>query len=242
MSKLEEVQKKWIRLFQQLRCDPEIGDTFGAPFVSVAPIGYDPGTVASVLYIGMAERYLNDPEGLVDRDEFEREPSLDNRRRSTTQFLQTDVLGGGYDSAFWRFARRISNATASEKNIDGLQNLVWTNVCKLSDISKGNPTGRLLHFQADLAVETLRVEIAAYRPRLVCFLSNRYEKLIRRAIDDPNDESWHRQTIRSGNDWLRWRDKLDSYPAMLWMRHPERATNSYLDLCIQWAARLVARN
>ena len=108
-----------------------------------------------------------------------------------------EIRAGKYDSAFWRFARQLGQAAAGEAEIDDLQNVVWTNICKLTDVYCGNPRGKLLAAQAELAIQTLREEIRAYEPKAAIFLSDQYADIIRQIVNDMNDTGWHREDVTS---------------------------------------------
>lgn len=238
MQNLVKVQSKWLDLYRTLRVHPEIGSQFTPPFVSVAPPGYNPRAVPSLLYVGKAERASDDPNISPYRDAFDETPTLAYCQKGTTDFLD-EIRAGRYDSAFWRFARQLGHAAAGEVRIDDLQNVVWTNVCKLTDLCRGNPSGKLLAVQTSLAVETLQEEIQAYDPMVVVFLSDEYADIIRKIVGDMNDTNWQREAVDS--DWLWWRGPLNGLPAILWTRHPERARRQYLDACADALKRLVQR-
>jgi hypothetical protein len=94
-------------------------------------------------------------------------------------------------------------------------NLVWSNLCKIG-VAKGNPAGAYLGMQFDLATETLREGITAYRPALVVFTSGTYAPNI-----------IYRATGYSAGDWITrpsgsWvRPASSEMPAMLWIDYPQ---------------------
>lgn len=223
MAKLEIIELEWIELFKHLRTDPEISEFVSAPFISVPPSGYGPIAVPSVLYVGKA---VNGNGDCTDRDSFLRRPTLEHRRTSTTKFLE-QVKTGKYKSPFWRFAFRLSDKD--------LQKLIWTNVCKLSDLRDNRvPSGKLLEAQRDLAVKTLREEIETYRPRLVVFVTGCFaEALVREVVYDLQDISWEKENVD-----LWWRRRTNSLPSMLWTRHPQGARRDFLDQCLNAVRKL----
>lgn len=238
METLARAQSKWIDLYRALRKDPEIGGRFTPPFVSVAPPGYNPSTVPTLLYVGKAERASNEPNVSPYRDGFDENPTLEYCRKGTRDFLD-EIRAGTYKSAFWRFARQLGQAAAGQEKVDDLQNVVWTNICKLTDLHRGNPSGKLLAVQTELAIETLQEEIRAYDPHFVIFLSDEYADIIRQIVGDMDDTSWQREDVFS--NWLWWRRPINGLPAILWTRHPERARREYLDACVEILKRLVRR-
>jgi hypothetical protein len=223
MTKLEELDLEWIKLFNGLQTDSKIHGPVTAPFVSVKPFGYDPSVNPCILYVGKAEGGY----GTEDRDKFLQCPTIDQLSNATTDFLEK-VKAGKCHTPFWNFARRLSNSN--------LQNLVWTNVCKLSVIgNNGNPTGRLFEVQKDLAIKTLKAEIETYRPHLVIFITGRFaESLIRKVVGDDHDTSWTKK-----NEDLWWRKKTEELPAMMWTRHPQGARRVLLDQIAQVAKNIL---
>jgi hypothetical protein len=143
MNDLANLQSKWLDLYWALRADSQIGKRFTPPFVSVAPRHYDPHAVPSLLYVGKAENASGEPSIFPYRDAFEVDPTLEYCRKGTVDFLE-EIRAGKYDSAFWRFARQLGQAAAGEAEIDDLQNVVWTNICKLTDVYCGNPLPAIL--------------------------------------------------------------------------------------------------
>ena len=211
-----------LKLFNDLQADSKIGEHVTAPFVSVTPSGYDPSVNPCILYVGKAEGGY----GAEDRDKFLQCPTIDQLRKATIKFLEKVNAGkcNTQFSQFWHLAKLLSN--------NKLQNLVWTNICKLSVIGKnGNPTGTLFEVQKDLAIRTLKAEIETYRPRLVIFVTSDYaESLIRKLVGDCKDISWTKE-----NDKLWWRKRTKDFPGMLWTLHPERKPRVLRDRIVQIA-------
>jgi hypothetical protein len=115
-------------------------------------------------------------------------------------------------------------------SVEPLQNLVWSNIAKIGTVT-GNPEGQYLAAQRQLAVETLKLEIATYRPALLLFVSGVYSTDIVHEVTAPLvGGQWHRQREQEG---FWWRDATPDLPAVLWTYHPERkpldTTNAWLE-------------
>ena len=229
---LDQLQGAWIKLFFEARSSPNIDpDQLAAPFLSVPPAGYDPKSMPSILYIGKATK------GDWDRDSFLLSPTIEERRACTIDFLDNYVKTRKYDSAFWRFVLDLSRQAALNNgaDIEPLQNIVWTNICKLG-VLKGNPEGVYYEFQHALALDTLRSEIEAYRPSLAVIVTNDYGMdLIGEIADDSNNSSWHKENEKFG---FWWREPAGEIPAMLWTYHPERKPRELLQTWIEQACVL----
>jgi hypothetical protein len=97
---------------------------------------------------------------------------------------------------FWIFAHEVSKRAAKKWNqdVNGLENLVWSNLCKIGQI-RGNPSDKLVDEQFDLAVETLRLEIQTYGPKIVLFVTDEYaDSIINETIYDPKRRSLRDQS------------------------------------------------
>jgi hypothetical protein len=202
-----------------------------APFLSVRPAGYDPMAVPSILYVGKATA------GNWWRRSFLSSPTVRERHQCTAKFLEEWVRNGRYNSAFWSFAHALSErvAVATHSTIQPLQNLVWTNICKIG-VLRGNPAGRILRAQSELAVASLRSEIKTYRPKLVVFMTGDFgEQLVDAVVGDCEQKTWHKER---GHDLFWWRKPIGSMPAVLWAHHPRQKPLSTLRTWLQQASRL----
>ncbi|MGC1372632.1 MAG: hypothetical protein WA824_10890 [Candidatus Sulfotelmatobacter sp.] len=144
---------------------------------------------------------------------------------------------GKYSSAFWSFARALSErlAVTTHSTIQPLQNLVWTNICKIG-VLRGNPAGEILRAQSELAAASLRSEIKTYRPRLVVFVTGDYAaQLVDAVVGDSEQKTWHEER---GHELFWWRKPIGNMPAVLWAYHPERKPLSTLETWLQQASRL----
>ncbi len=230
-SNVSEIELNWLSLFDSFG-HPPVRGRIAAPFLSVPPADYDPIAVPSILYVGKATA------GSWCRRSFLRSPTVKERHQCTADFLEGWVKTGRYNSAFWRFARALSErlAVATHSTIQPLQNLVWTNICKIG-VLRGNPTGKILRAQSELAVASLRSEIKMYRPRLVVFVTGDYaEQLVDGVVGDCEQKTWHKER---GHELFWWRKPIGNIPAVLWAYHPERKSLSTLETWLQQALRLV---
>ncbi|MGD0191681.1 MAG: hypothetical protein ABSD74_13150 [Rhizomicrobium sp.] len=224
---LIQIQSRWVQLFQLMDSDPSLTNSrLAGPFVSVPPAAWD-ASRKNVLYVGKATH--------KDwfKEKFVRSPVLETCRSSTVEFLQ-EVYDGNENRAFWRFARRLSEI-ASGTDQANLQNLVWSNIAKVG-VTSGNPTGRYLAYQHELAVETLRAEIDEYRPSLVVFVTSSYaEEVIRDLVDD-DDATWQK---KEDADLPWYRRAQAGLPSMLWLHHPQRKPLATLDVWLSVAKGLL---
>ena len=87
-----------------------------------------------------------------------------------------DPSDGGYrtkSSAFWRVLRSVTIGLgmADEDSRIWPSHLVWSNLYKVSPAEGGNPSDAFCEAQASGCAKLLRMEIAAYKPRRVLFLT-----------------------------------------------------------------------
>jgi hypothetical protein len=232
-SDLAIVEKKWLKLFYELRARPDLDrGQIAAPFLSVAPPGYDPSARPSILYVGKATDKKWNPNCAV------RSLNVKNTREYTRHFILNEAEE--YNAGFWQFARDLSKAVAAATNQYTSRfpaNLVWTNLCKIG-VVKGTPQKRILLAQSNLAVETLRLEIAAYRPKLIVFVIGDFgEELIACLLDDCEWKSW-RENSRHGY-W--WRESIGKTPPILWTGHPQGKLRDLREVWLKQAVRLATR-
>jgi len=223
-----DTENKWLELFHELH--DRYPNRVAGPFLSVPPANYDPVTVPSILYVGKATA------GSWGLSDFLCSPTLTERHKFTADFLEGEVNTGEYSSAFWRFAHDLSKQVAlSHRPIHGLQNLVWTNLCKIG-VVRGNPGREILEAQSNLAIKCLRLEIQMYRPKLIVLVTGDYAgHLVTSALGE--QMPWHEET---GPDGFWWREATDELPAILWTYHPERKAKNLLENWLQHASRLMS--
>ena len=212
--------------------DPNIRDRIAAPFLSVLP-----EDARFILYIGKAT------SGEWYKHELCRYPASTSAKNSATDkielrhectktFLKEEAPS--YNSGFWHFARKLDSAAAEKwksKTRMPLQHIGWTNICKIGTV-QGNPEGHLFERQRSLAIETLRLEIELYKPRLICFVTWDYKfDCVKEVIGDPSDTSWD----QTGNEeWIWWRPAKGKLPPILLTGHPERKARTRIE---EWVAK-----
>lgn len=199
---------RWLKLFESARRDARLKRSYLAgPFLSYAPNGR-----VGILYVGKATGrawHVRKFRG-----------SIKERLRRTKEWI-AEVETGEYPFAFWNFFRELSKHSR----------VIWTNVCKIG-VQRGNPHGRYLEFQRKLAIETLRLEIKSYRPRLVIFATgDDYRELISEVVAD---KSWHRRSR------MRWRNAEGNTPAILWIGHPQFKPRTLTRAWLRKAAELMS--
>jgi len=226
------VERSWLHLFDRIFANAAARRRLAAPFLSVPPAGYDPARVPSILYSGKATAgnwWLSTYLG---------SRTVKERRQCTADFLEKYVKTGEYSSAFWRFARGLSECVAAttKSNVEPFQNLVWTNICKIG-VKQGNPNGYVFRAQRELAIESLRLEIERYRPRLVVFVTGDYgAEIVDAVVRDVGRRTWHEER---GRDLFWWREPIGKMPAILWAYHPARKPVSVLEVWLEQVSRLI---
>lgn len=229
MIKLRFLQDKWVEKFKRMR--KLFPDLLTRPILTVAPEGYAPQRIPSVLYVGKAAgRNEADTEDL----------NAGQLRQKTKDFLRRWASEGYVGPSFCGFGLRLSEALKPRHachNVATLQNLVWTNVCKIG-VVEGNPRDKVYESQRELAIETLRAEITYYQPRLVFWATNNdYCDAVRATVGDESDASWAKDLADQG---VYTRLPLESAPAMIWTPHPARKPKTALDLWIRQACDLMS--
>jgi hypothetical protein len=198
------------------------------PHLTVRPDGYDPKRIPSVLYVGQATGPNDAEDG---------SPSAKEIRQKLRNFLKRKPSDP--ETGFWRFALLLSNALKNHTGhpeIAPLQNLVWTNICKIG-VCKFNPSGAIYEGQRELAVQTLQAEIKVYKPTLIYWATNNYATdVVGKVVDDPNNISWTKDLQNKG---IRTRKPLNALPAMFWGPHPGRKPRTDWDLWVKLACNLI---
>ena len=233
---LDELWEAWREKFSKMNGDSKFAGKLTEPHITFKPDGYDsqPNTV---LYVGKALR----TQDTCDGDP----PSAEELRKESRRFLE-DVFSGKYGSAFWNFALDLAKKTAGRDYDETrpLQNLVWSNICKIGawNGKDMNPKGDAFVEQRDLAVETLRAEIECYKPSLVVWVTHDYGVksehdvgVIGEITGEADPISWKRELE---DTWLWWRDRTNSSPPMVWTGHPQ-FKQKHWDTWVRKACELV---
>lgn len=87
-------------------------------------------------------------------------------------FNNPDEDWSPYSSAFWRLTKRVCTALFNDTSNEVIQHIAWTNLYKISNAAKGNPTARLMNVQFELALEIFKQEIELLQPQFVLLLTN----------------------------------------------------------------------
>lgn len=200
MTSLHELQCQWIEKFDEMEA-LDLGQKLAAPFLSVGDFSSNPTGIGPILLVGKA----------TDKDWF-REQFLStakeervNERRTVTRNTLTYKYKQ-QTSAFWRFWKDLHEVGSP---------VIWTNLAKIG-VARGNPGRKHLAVQAELAQTTLRAEIAEYRPSLIVIAGDYAKREIvfpifgeRSNWSEPDDFKFC------------WIERTPSYPAVLWIDHPE---------------------
>jgi hypothetical protein len=218
---LETIEAEWIKLGDILDSD---SDRIAGPFLSVAPT-----STPCILYVGQATAGDWNIKGFRDYRSRNMEERLEERHKSTENFL-TNEASDGYSSPFWRHARLLSVRAAEKWNqkIEPLQNLAWTNICKIGAPHK-NPSAEIRKAQRSIAVETIRSETELYRPTLIYFVTGDFEgDLVNDFVADPDERLWQK---KRSDESIWWRQASGDLPAILWTDHPQYKRK---ELCESW--------
>jgi hypothetical protein len=232
-SELRSLQVRWLKLSEELRRSPGRGKGLAGPFLSVPSVGQP-----SILLVGKATFGPWNEKSFLECCGKTMDSRILERQRFTTQFIQQRAKS--YGGGFWPFARQINKELVVEwktRPIDPLQHVTWTNICKVGT-AKGNPRGRLLECQRDLAIETLRCEIQEYSPKLVWFVTWDFcWDIVKETVRARNDETWD----RGGNEECIWSFPADgTRPPVLLTGHPERRPRKDRRLWIKKALDLIS--
>ena len=76
-------------------------------------------------------------------------------------------------SAFWKVAHKIASRVYNDNSYEVLNNIVWTNLYKISKPESGNPTETMIQIQRESAFKILKLEIEILQPKvLIMFTSS----------------------------------------------------------------------
>jgi hypothetical protein len=74
-------------------------------------------------------------------------------------------------SAFWRLSKRLSESLTCNNNDFAINNIVYSNLYKVSNESGGNPSVGLMNIQFEKCRSILLEEIKYYKPQIIVFLT-----------------------------------------------------------------------
>jgi|GEM_PF-4536447 len=225
ISTLNCLWQKWFDLYSSLSAKQEYANHLAGLFVGHVPADFAVQQT-KILYVGKATRgqFKSVTDSSDDRTDFDQTFQLH-------QNYAADLFAGLSCGAFWPFADKISKQMGS----DSRSNLAWTNLCKIGMTTK-NPSAKLIAEQKVLATLTLRAEIESYRPTLVVLVTNNFARdILLEAVDGQDLASWTKSEMEASKrvDGIWWRPASPSFPALLWMRHPQGATREELDYAIE---------
>jgi hypothetical protein len=207
------IWQRWEEKYQQMTADKKWAGKIAGLFYGHEEPGFR-AAAKRILYTGKATRGEFNLENL-DHDYF-----------------------GCNKGGFWSFARRLADLTGGDRK--KLENIAWSNLCKIGSVA-GNPNTELVDEQADLAVETLKLEWAELKPTLVVCVAEGYEEsLVYQAFNVTQNQNDGFST-RNESGFVFWtRPAQDGMPAFLWMKHPQGKTQEYLDAALSIAAEMLA--
>ena len=107
-------------------------------------------------------------------------------------FNSPDEDWNPHKSAFWRLIKKFSSELFNDESYEVINNIAWSNIYKISNASKGNPSQKLMSVQIDTAKEILKTELDIFQPKIAIFLTS-----LRWARPFLNDLSIEKITTRS---------------------------------------------
>lgn len=233
--KLKKLWREWIELHEILERDfkreknPNRRPT--APFLSAAGKTKREG---GILVVGKAtdgDYWSHDYRDALQRS---LDDAIDDRLELNRRFVRCE----GNRRAFWKFLCGLVDRDA-DPDLDGV---IWSNVAKIGS-RKGNPSGRLLSAQRDLAGRTLIEEVREYRPQLVVFVTANYaDKIISDAFGF-TDAGWKNSPKGAPDREVWWLRHSPDFPKarFLWVQHPQGKTREQIDYWTKKARKLIAK-
>jgi hypothetical protein len=199
-------------------------ETLAAPFWSAADESYRSFKLRFML-VGRATRGPYDAEEFLSQLEESQAEALMGRKELNRRLVETIRK----TSPFWR-----AFVTGSKYcgETEAFENAVWTNLTKIG-FANMDVVDDLFHRQEELAENTLRAELDAYRPTVVHF-----------AVGNLGGECIYRATGTTRRDWKTlakdgllndiWFLNTGRLKA-IWTRHPNRARKDQVQA---WNAKL----
>ena len=202
---LRRCQSECIELFFEMRKKDNYRQAVAAPFLSSADRFLAGPEGRAILLVGKAT------DGQWKIEDFDPDTKCHYSERVEERCLTArafvEKMRDEPKSAFWRFWRDLNQIGSP---------VIWTNLSKIG-IQSGNPRGWYLQEQSELAVRTLKAEIAEYRPSLVVLVTSDYAK------DETVYQIWPQKlwTIsgRDGTCWIVGSGNRTT--PVLWTDHPQ---------------------
>jgi hypothetical protein len=200
---LRQLQLKWFDKFDEMS-EIVSEDCLAAPFVSVPDKSVGPVRCGSILLVGKATDKCWRKDAFLQSRGRPPEKRLEERQDASKAHLAEMLTKP--NSSFWYFWNQLRD----ELKVP----VIWTNLAKLG-VMEGNPAGKRLMLQKDLAKDTLKAEIEEYKPSMVFLVSGTYaEKPIVFPVFGPSDQ-WE----KPGDYW--WQQRTEEMPPVLWTYHPQ---------------------
>jgi hypothetical protein len=144
--------------------------------------------------------------------------------------VDAQELYSGKSSAFWNFARSISQL--ADPHCKDLSNLAWSNIFKQGVVS-GNPYGKTAEAQRQEAEDELRKEVETVIPTLIVMVNAGYYEEIAKAaylIGDDELSELNQTTVQGESKYDLWsRPAHGDIPPLVWMYHPQGKRKEYLE-------------
>jgi hypothetical protein len=223
-SDLDLTWPKWVAKYQKLslRWPSQVA----GPFVSAAHASYVDQPKRFML-VGRATGGKYEREDFRT-DEASHESDLLLERKKLNRRL---VEEHPKSSKFWQAFMRGSQLCGGG---DGFINAVWSNLAKVG-FNDRDVNDELMAAQSDLATETLKLELAVYRPTLIHFVTNSLGDQCIFAATQIAREDWeplNKDTKSPQNNvWFHIGDQR----RILWTRHPNWADT---ELVSAWNKKL----
>lgn len=230
---LPDCEKEWLNLYVLLQNFP---DRFGIKFENVAGLflsdfsnNHDVGAKNRVLLVGKA----------TGGDWFKNEYSctVEDRKKCTREFLENYIETGEYSSAFWNFARRLSELASDNDDAPSplLKNLIWTNLTKIG-VQNGNPNGKYFKLQLEIARTTMLAEILFYKPKVVVVAHSDYAiDLVHSIFGLENSLDWNKEDDKK----IWWKRQKNGMPNIMLIDHPQYKRKEIIDYWLSVSERLL---
>ena len=184
----------------------------------------------SLLVIGRAANG-GDNEWLVSglSEPSDRNDLLEKARKSELSFeswmtpdLQRDKGGYNRNNGFWRAVKSVVEGLSTGVD-DWPKRLAWTNLYKISPACGGNPGPRLREFQRPYCINLLKMELAAFAPRHVLFVTDDWCQPFMRPLGFADDAL----APRTKNNHILRTERRGTYKWVVTVR-PDRLPKSSL--------------
>jgi hypothetical protein len=179
-----EISNELIRLYRELIDQIYIyKDSYIEDELTLWPSGKGKDYKNELMIVG---RSGNGGKIYIDKNENKyRDPAFVNVSEQLTIDLQwvsdlwgnnelNELYNSNYNtktSAFWRLSKRLSEALTNNNHDFAINNIVYSNLYKVSKESGGNPSTGLMKIQFEKCSSILLEEINYYKPHIIVFLT-----------------------------------------------------------------------